>query len=101
MTVDAAFAEAAGDLILEFAPAATYTPPVGAAVVTVCAVEHVARPRLDAMSIERVTLARMPAAAVPDPKRGGTIVIGADTWIVEALDADDKTVVTVVVKRAP
>jgi hypothetical protein len=99
MTVDAAFAQAAGSLILEFAPPAIYTPPGGVSVPTIAAIEHVTRQRIDSMNIERVVLARMPAVDVPAPVRGATIIIGADTWTVEALEGDDKTVVTVIVKR--
>lgn len=99
MSLDAAFGEAAGTLIDAYGSPATYTPTGGPAVATVAAIEHATRQRADMMTIERVTLARLPAADVPAPVRGAVIVVGADTWIVEALDADDKSVVTVIVKR--
>lgn len=99
MSLDAAFGEAAGTLILAYGSTATYTPPGGPSVATVAVIEHATRQRADMMTIERVTLARLPAEDVPAPVRGAVIVVGADTWVVEALDADDKTVVTVIVKR--
>lgn len=98
MTLDAAFADAATDLMAEFGATATYTPPSGVPVATLASVSRVMRMRADGVGIERVTQAILPAADVPAPAVGAYIAIGPATYVVDALvDAAD-TVVTVTVR---
>lgn len=101
MTVDAAFAGAAAALMPEFCAAATYTPPNGAPVATLASQpQRLVRVRQDGMATEVVHLVRMPAADVPAPMRGGTVQIGAVLYMIDNLDHDDGSVVTVTVRPA-
>ncbi len=101
MTVEAAFAGAASALMQEFSADATYTPPHGLPVATRAAgPQRIRRVRADGLAVEVVSLVRLPATDVPQPQRGGTVAIGADVWLIEGLDSDDGSVVTVTV-RAP
>lgn len=99
MTLDAAFADAAADLMDQFGAAATYTPPSGVPVATLAAgPERQVRLRADGIGVEVVQLLRLPAADVPAPERGGSVQIGAATWLIDAVDADAGSVVAVRVR---
>lgn len=101
MSVDAAFAGAAGALMLEFGAPATYTPPDGEPLATRASPpQRVTRVRADGMTTEVVLLVRLPAVDVPQPQRGGTVLIGATGYLIDSLEADDGSVVTVVVRPA-
>jgi hypothetical protein len=101
MTLDAAFAGAAAALMESFGSAAVYTPPDGAPVPTLASQpQRLTRVRADGMATEVVRLVRMPAADVPAPQRGASLTIGADNYVVDALDDDDGSVVTVTVRPA-
>lgn len=79
---------------------AVYTPPDGAPVPTVAELQRITRPRQDGMAIETVRLAYLPAVDVPAPQRGASLTIGAASYVVDALDDDDGSVVTVTVRPA-
>lgn len=79
---------------------ATYTPPGGLPVVTRAVLERALRERPDGVGVERVTVVYLPAADVPDVLRGGTVQLGADTWLVDRLDDADGAVVSAVVRPA-
>lgn len=81
--------------------AATYTPPGGVAVATLASIVRLTRPSADGMTIERVTLAYLPAADVPEPRVGALLNLGVTAYRVEALDDDDGAVVSVVVRATP
>lgn len=99
MSLDAAFATAAADLMDQFGAAATYTPPSGVPVATRAAgPERQVRLRAEGIGVEVVHLLRLPAPDVPAPERGGSVQIDAATYLIDALDADDGAVVTVRVR---
>lgn len=99
MTLDAAFADAATDLMAEFGATATYTPPSGVPVATLAsAPQRQVRVRADGIGVEVVHVLRLPAADVPAPVRGGRVQIGAAAYLIDALDADDGSVVAVLVR---
>lgn len=101
MSVDAAFVQADADLLAQVGRAATYTPPGGVSVVTLASVQRLTRPSADGMTMERLTLAYLPVADVPEPRVGAVLSVGATAYRVEALDDDDGAVVSVRVKVIP
>lgn len=101
MTVDAAFAGAAAALMREFGAAATYTPPAGPPLATLASSpQRVVRVRQDGLATEVVHLMRLPAVDVPAPQRGATVQIGTAAYVIDSLDDDDGSVVTVTVRPA-
>ena len=101
MTVDAAFAGAAGALMQAFGAPATYTPPSGPPLATLASPpQRVVRVRADGLATEVVHLVRLPAVDVPAPLRGATVQIGAASYAIDSLEGDDGSVVTVTVRPA-
>jgi hypothetical protein len=88
------------DLVTIAGQPAVYTPPNGAPVTTVCYLQQGMAPQGDGSRLEHVRIAHLPKAHVPEPLRGGLIAIGAASWLVDALEDDDGSVVTVTVRPA-
>lgn len=88
------------EIVAMIGAAATYTPPGGVGVATSATLERQTRPRPDGVSVERITLAHLPAVDVPEPVRGALVRIGTVDWRVDALDDADDATVACVVRRA-
>lgn len=104
LTAPPEFAAAITEMMADpaFAQPATYTPPAGLPVATRADVQRTTRVAADGLSIERVLLAYLPAADVPAPQVGASLVVdqsGVDIpYRVEGVAEDDGAVVTVVVR---
>jgi hypothetical protein len=85
----------------EFGASATYTPPTGSAVT--CRVlidEGVAVEVAETGAIVREDHATLRVADVPAPVRNATLMVGSNTWTVDAIVERDADVVKVRVSRA-
>ena len=88
------------DLVTLAGRPATYTPPNGAPVSTVCYLQQGVAPQQDGSRLERARIAYLPKAHVPDPQRGGVVAIGTASWLIDALDDDDGAIVSLRVRPA-
>ena len=79
---------------------ATYTPPSGPPLATVCYLQQGMGAAGDGSRLEHMRIAHLPKQHVPDPLRGGVIAIGSAQWLVEALEDDDGSIVAVRVRPA-
>lgn len=86
------------DLVTIAGQPATYTPPNGAPIATVCYLQQGMVAPGDSSRLERVRIAHLPAAHVPEPLRGGLIAIGTARWVVDALEDDDGAIVAMRVR---
>lgn len=86
------------DLVTIAGQAAVYTPPNGAPVSTVCYLQQGMVPPADSPRLERVRIAHLPKAHVPEPLRGGIIAIGAARWLVDSMEDDDGSIVAMRVR---
>lgn len=84
----------------EFAYDAVYTPANGSPVQTKVILDHdIETASLDAYVTENVTTISLIKSDIGQPSRNASIVIGADTYLVERKIDDDDFIITVAVKK--